>query len=268
MTEISDPSAPAAAVPAVRAPALAALPGIRHGFFGRQGGVSTGIYDSLNCGPGSNDEAGAVRENRRRVAAALGAGDLLSLHQVHGPEVIVVRDSWEAGARPRCDAMVTDRPGLALGTLAADCGPILFADPDAQIIGAAHAGWRGAVSGVADATVAAMEKLGARRDRIRAVLGPTIAQASYEVGAEFPAPFLAQDAAYARFFAPGARPGKFQFDLPGYIVARLGGLGLAAAAWIGRDTCADAATYFSYRRTTLNGGGDYGRNVSAIALEP
>ena len=204
--------------PAATAPLLANRPGIRHGFFGRQGGVSTGIYGSLNCGPGSKDAPEAVRENRARVARRLGAAHLLSLYQVHGAEVIEVRETWDEATRPRCDAMVTDRPGLALGALAADCGPILFAEAEAGVIGAAHAGWRGALAGVADATVAAMERLGARRERIAAVLGPTIAQASYEVGAEFPAPFLAQDRDNARFFAPGARPGKFQFDLPGYIV--------------------------------------------------
>ena len=253
--------------PAARSPLLSALAGIKHGFFGRQGGVSGGIYDSLNCGPGSNDKPEAVIENRARVTRTLGAEHLLSLYQVHGIEVITVTAAWENGAsRPRCDAMVTDRPGLALGTLAADCGPILFADGDAGVIGAAHAGWKGAVDGVAEATVAAMEKLGARRQRIRAALGPTIAQASYEVGAEFPAPFIAQHADNARYFAPG-KPGKHQFDLPGYILARLARLGVEAE-WIGHDTCPARDVYFSYRRTTLNGGGDYGRNVSAIVLEP
>jgi hypothetical protein len=252
--------------PAILAPSLAALAGVGHGFFGRQGGVSTGIYDSLNCGPGSGDDTAAVGENRRRVGAALGAEHLLSLHQVHGVEVALVREPWDVRSRPRCDAMVTDRPGIALGSLAADCGPILFADAAAGIVGAAHAGWRGALAGVAEATVAAMEQLGARRERIRAALGPTIAQPSYEVGAEFPAPFLAEDAANARFFALGDRPGKHRFDLPGYILARLAALGVAAE-WIGRDTCAESAVFFSYRRTTLAGGGDYGRNVSAIVLE-
>ena len=252
--------------PAARAPSLDVLAGIKHGFFGRRGGVSAGIYDSLNCGPGSNDAPDSVRENRDRVARALGADHLLSLYQIHGPEVITVTAPWENGAgRPRCDAMVTDRPGLALGTLAADCGPILFADSEAGVIAAAHAGWKGAISGVADATLKAMEKLGARRERIRAALGPTIAQVSYEVGAEFPAPFRAERADNERFFAPG-RPGKHQFDLPGYILARLERLGVKAE-WIGHDTCPTANAYFSYRRTTLNGGGDYGRNVSAIVLE-
>jgi YfiH family protein len=253
--------------PAARSPLLDALPGVRHGFFGRRGGVSAGIYDSLNCGPGSNDAPGAVRENRARVARTLGAAHLLSLYQVHGADVITVSEPWENGAsRPRCDAMVTDRPGLALGTLAADCGPILFADADAGVIGAAHAGWRGALAGVAEATAAAMERLGAKRERIKAALGPTIAPASYEVSADFPAPFLAESRDNERFFAPGARAGKLMFDLPGYILARLARLGMAAA-WIGHDTCPPAAPYFSYRRTTLAGGGDYGRNVSAIVLE-
>jgi YfiH family protein len=253
--------------PAARSPLLSGLAGVKHGFFGRKGGVSAGIYDSLNCGPGSHDAPEAVRENRARVAKTLGAHHLLSLYQVHGIEVITVREPWENGAsRPRCDAMVTDRPGLALGTLAADCGPILFADPDQGVIGAAHAGWKGAFAGVAEATVAAMERLGARRERIRAALGPTIAQVSYEVGPEFPAPFIAEHRDNARFFAPGAKPGKHMFDLPGYIATKLAYLGITAE-WIGHDTCADRDTYFSYRRTTLAGGGDYGRNVSGIVLE-
>lgn len=253
--------------PAARSKLLSGLAGVKHGFFGRKGGVSAGIYDSLNCGPGSKDAPEAVRENRTRVARTLGAAHLLSLYQVHGIEVITVSEPWENGAgRPQCDAMVTDRPGLALGTLAADCGPILFADAEAGVVGAAHAGWKGALAGVAEVTVAAMEKLGAKRERIRAALGPTIAQASYEVGAEFPARFLAEHRDNARFFAPGAAPGKHMFDLPGYIAARLARLGIAAE-WIGHDTCAARETYFSYRRTTLAGGGDYGRNVSAIVLE-
>ncbi len=253
--------------PAARAPILSGLAGVQHGFFGRKGGVSAGIYDSLNCGPGSKDVPEAVRENRARVARTLGAAHLLSLYQLHGIDVIAVREPWENGAnRPRCDAMVTDRPGLALGTLAADCAPILFADAEAGVIGAAHAGWRGALAGVAEATVAAMERLGAKRHRIRAALGPTITQASYEVGAEFPAPFLAEQRDNARFFAAGAKPGKHQFDLPGYILSRLARIGIAAE-WIGHDTCAAQDSYFSYRRTTLAGGGDYGRNVSAIMLE-
>jgi len=253
--------------PSARSKLLSGLAGVKHGFFGRKGGVSAGIYDSLNCGPGSKDAPEAVRENRARVARTLGAGHLLSLYQVHGIDVIQVRAPWENGAdRPRCDAMVTDRPGIALGTLAADCGPVLFADAEAGVIGAAHAGWKGALAGVVEATVAAMEKLGAQRERIRAALGPTIAQASYEVGPEFPAPFLAERRDNERLFAAAAKPGKHTFDLPGYIVARLQRLGIAAE-WIGHDTCAGRETYFSYRRTTLAGGGDYGRNVSAIVLE-
>ncbi len=253
--------------PAARSPLLSGLAGVKHGFFGRQGGVSAGIYDSLNCGPGSHDAPEAVRENRARVARTLGAPHLLSLYQVHGIEVITAREPWENGKdRPRCDAMVTDRPGLALGTLAADCAPILFADPEAGVAGAAHAGWRGALAGVAEATVGAMERLGAKAHRIRAALGPTIAQSSYEVGPEFPAPFLAERRDSERFFAAAATPGKHMFDLPGYMAARLARIGVAAE-WIAHDTCAQRDAYFSYRRTTLGGGGDYGRNVSAIVLE-
>ncbi|MBL8663933.1 MAG: peptidoglycan editing factor PgeF [Candidatus Odyssella sp.] len=255
------------AAPAARSALLSGLAGIRHGYFGRKGGVSAGIYDSLNCGPGSSDAPEAVRENRARVSRTLGAEHLLSLYQVHGVEAITVREAWENGAsRPRCDAMVTDRPGLALGTLAADCGPVLFADADAGVIGAAHAGWKGALAGVLESTVTAMESLGARRERIRAALGPTIAPESYEVGPEFPAPFLAEHGSNERFFSAGARPGKHRFDLPGYIVARLARIGVAAE-WTGHDTLALEADYFSYRRTTLAGGGDYGRNVSAIVLD-
>ena len=192
------------------AAALADLPGIAHGFFTRNGGVSEGIYASLNCGQGSDDARHAVAENRSRVASALGvpSSHLLSVHQIHSPEVVVVDAPWEPGERPRADAMVTRTHGIALGILAADCGPVLFADPDAKIVAAAHAGWRGAVGGVLEATVEAMEDLGAERDRIVAMLGPTIAQPSYEVGPEFPESFLDQDPENGRFFRPSARAGR------------------------------------------------------------
>jgi hypothetical protein len=253
--------------PALEADALAHAR-VAHGFFGRRGGVSTGRYDSLNAGPGSADDPAAVAENRARVADTLGArpAALVSLHQVHGRDVVVAEEPWPVTARPRADAMVTARPGLALAVLAADCAPVLFADADAGIVGACHAGWRGALVGVAEATVSAMERLGAARRRIAAAIGPAIGPESYEVGPEFPVPFLADDPAAARFFATGKRAGRRQFDLPGYLAHRLARLGLAAVERQAPDTCAADADYFSYRRTTLAGGGDYGRNVSAIML--
>lgn len=253
---------------ALHSPALDGLAGISHGFFGRAGGVSQGIYAGLNCGQGSDDRPADVAENRARVARAVGVAPdrLVSVHQVHGREAVTVTAPWTD--RPRADAMVTTVPGLALGVLAADCTPVLFADPQARVIGAAHAGWRGALAGVTDATVMAMEALGARRDRIRAAIGPTIRGQSYEVGAEFPAPFLADDAGNIRFFRPAARPGHHMFDLPGYLAARLAGLGLAAVDDLEQDTLTQPDRFFSYRRTTLAGEPDYGRQLSAIALVP
>jgi hypothetical protein len=244
-----------------------AAPGVAHGFFTREGGVSEGIYASLNCGLGSGDDPDAVAENRARAATSLGvARDALATnYQVHGVTVVAVERVLPREERPRADAMVTKQRGVALGILTADCVPVLFADPEAGVVGAAHAGWRGAVGGVLDATVAAMVALGAEPPRIRAGFGPAIAQASYEVGPEFPVPFLAQDPAHARFFALAAN-GKFHFDLPGYVGARLENLGLSAVATTGGDTCADAERFFSYRRTCLGGGRDYGRLLSAIAL--
>lgn len=251
----------------VTAPALDQR-GIAHGFFTREGGVSEGVYASLNCGRGSEDDRHAVAENRNRVAAHVGVhgSHLLSVHQIHSPDVVTVDDIWEPAARPAADAMVTDRPAIALGVLAADCGPILFADADAGVIGAAHSGWRGAIGGVMEATVAAMEKLGATRSRIAAVLGPTIAQASYEVGPEFHDNFLAEDRNNARFFTPSDTDGHQMFDLPGYVRMRLGRLDLAHHGWTGQDTYADPARYFSFRRNTHEGESRYGRMISAIAL--
>ncbi|MCW5730049.1 MAG: peptidoglycan editing factor PgeF [Alphaproteobacteria bacterium] len=247
---------------------LAALPGIRHGFFTRHGGVSGGIYASLNCGPGSRDDQAAVRENRRRVAAALGLaeGRLVSLYQVHGRRVVRVEAPF--AERPQADGMVTRMPGLALGILAADCVPVLFADDDTGVIGACHAGWKGALAGITDATVAEMVACGARSASIRAAIGPCIRQPSYEVGPEFPAPFLAEDAGNARFFRPSPRPGHHLFDLAGYVATRLGRLGLGLIEDCGHDTRAAPELFFSYRRTTLAGEPDYGRQISAIALGP
>lgn len=240
-------------------------PRIRHGFFTRQGGVSTGIYKSLNSGPGSQDVPENVRTNRHRVIAAMEEGELATLHQVHSPDVFVVEGSLPA-ERPKADALVTRLPGMLLGILTADCGPVLFADAEARVVGAAHAGWKGAFTGVLENTVAAMESLGAQRARIRAVLGPCIAQPSYEVGPEFVARLVGADPANARHFIPSATPFHAMFDLPGYVMAQLAATGIGHAACIGRDTCAEEAHFFSYRRTTLRGEPDYGRQISVIAL--
>jgi polyphenol oxidase len=245
-----------------------AAPSIRHAFFTRAGGVSTGAYASLNCGVGSGDDPRHVAENRRRCAAALGvaADALVTCYQIHSAEAVAVEQPWTAERRPRADAMATRRPGVALGILTADCAPVLFADAEAGVIGAAHAGWRGALSGVTEAAVAAMTELGARRERVRAAIGPAIGPRSYEVGAEFPAPFLAEDRENAAFFALAPRPGHFLFDLGGYIARRLARLGLARIAQSGGDTAAEPDRFFSYRRACLKGEPDYGRGLSAICI--
>lgn len=242
---------------------------IRHAFFTRQGGVSEGIYASLNCGYGSNDDRAKVMENRRRALAMIELPEeaLATTYQIHSADVAEVTDPWPLDARPKVDAMVTRRPDVALGIGTADCTPVLFADPEARIVGAAHAGWRGAVNGVVEATVRRMEELGAEPGRIHAAVGPCIGSASYEVGPEFPQPFLEQDPGNRRFFIPSQREGRFMFDLPGYVVSRLQRLGLAAVEHTGHDTCAEADLFFSYRRTTLAGEKDYGRGLSVIALD-
>ena len=252
----------------LQAAALKALKGIRHAFFTREGGVSQGIYASLNGGVGSNDKPDDVRENRARMAAALGVTPdrFLSLYQIHSPDVMTVETPWASDARPRADAMVTKVPGLALGISTADCGPVLFADADARVIGAAHAGWKGAFTGVLEATLAAMEKLGAKRGKISVALGPMIRQPSYEVGPEFVERFAAADTANSRFFAPSARADHAMFDLPGYIRSRLEKAGVAQIDDIGLDTCADPERFYSYRRTTLRKEPDYGRHINAISL--
>ncbi len=251
------------AITPVTAAGLSSLP---HGFFTRRGGVSTGLYASLNCGPGSSDDAAAVQENRRRVAASLKAPDgLVSLYQVHGREVVTVGDDYDTTQRPKADGLVTRRRGIALGVLSADCAPVLFADAEAAVIGACHAGWRGALAGISDATVDAMIALGAKRERIQAAIGPCIGQASYEVSAPFRDEFLGADVANTVFFATGKREGHWQFDLPAYLMQRLRQAGVMAEN-LGLDTCSDADRFFSYRRMTLLKEADYGRQVSAIAM--
>ncbi len=247
---------------------MLAAPGLAHGFFTRQGGVSTGVYESLNGGVGSQDDPACVAENRARMAQAIGVAPshLLVPYQIHSADVLQVREPWAPDTRPRCDGLVTDVPGLALGVTGADCGMILFADPKARVVGACHAGWKGAFTGVLEATLSAMEALGARRDQITAVLGPTIGAASYEVGPEFVARFRDVDAAYMRFFAPSPREAHAMFDLPGFIGMRLQKAGVAAFEDLRLDTYADPARFFSYRRTTHLREPDYGRLVSAIAL--
>ena len=251
----------------ILAPELA-VAGVSHGFFTRQGGVSEGVYASLNGGIGSRDDRGAVLENRRRMAETLGvaADNFLVPYQVHSALAEAVTVPFDESSRPRCDALVTRVPGLALGVTGADCGVVLFADPEARVIGAAHAGWKGALGGVLEATVEAMLGLGARKAAIRAVLGPTIGQPSYEVGPEFRDRFAAADEDYGRFFVPSAQPGHHLFDLPGFIVARLQGWGIGHVDDLGLDTYADETRFFSYRRATHRGEPDYGRLIAAIAL--
>jgi polyphenol oxidase len=249
-------------------PSLAALPDIRHGFMTRHGGVSGGIYASLNCGLGSDDDRDSVIENRRRVLQQLGVPNaaLMTAYQVHSPDVLVVDAPWRDGERPKVDGLVTTRTGFAIAASSADCVPVLFADAQARVIGAAHAGWRGAIGGVLPATVKQMCALGAKPERICAGVGPCIGPASYEVGPEFPAPFLAQDPGNARFFRSAKREGHHMFDLESYVAAQLAALNLSALDLAHRDTCAEADTFFSYRRSVLNKEPDYGRHVSAIAL--
>jgi hypothetical protein len=249
-------------------PFLAADLPVPHGFFTRAGGVSAGRFASLNCSLSGRDDAEAVAENRRRAAAALdhAHAELVGLYQVHGVAVATLREPWPEAARPQADAMVTDRPGLLLGIVTGDCAPVLFADARAGVIGAAHAGWRGALAGIIEATIAAMERLGATRKSIAAAIGPCIAQPSYEVGADLRDAVLARDAGDARFFADGAREARWQFDLPGYCLARLRAAGIADAVALAEDTLANGEKYFSHRRSTLAGGGPIGHQLSAIAL--
>ncbi len=259
--------APSPRLAPVEAPALL-RPGVSHAFFTRHGGVSTGIYAGLNTGTGSDDAREAVLENRARAARHLGAAPdrLATPHQVHGTDAIVVEKAWAPGQGPKADAVITARPGLVVGVGSADCGPVLFADPEARVVAAAHAGWKGALAGVLEATIKGMERLGADRTRIAAVLGPTISAEAYEVGPEFAARFTDDDPDNARFFRPAERADHAYFDLPAYIVARLESTGIAHAGYVGHCTYSDEARFFSYRRATHRGEPDYGRLLAAISL--
>jgi YfiH family protein len=244
-----------------------ATPNISHGFFGRAGGVSKGIFASLNCGPGSGDERADVIANRDRVIEALSpSAQLLTLYQIHSGEAVTVTAPWNLGEGPKADAMATNVPGLALGILTADCAPVLFADTEARVIGAAHAGWKGALSGVTDSAIDAMEKLGARRDRIVAAIGPCISQENYEVGAEFRGRFISAASDNGRWFNASDKPEHFRFDLEGYVAARLDVARIAQVERVSSCTYANEAEFFSFRRATHRGETDYGRQVSAIVL--
>lgn len=252
----------------IEAPSLSDLPGIRHAFFTRRGGVSAGLYDSLNGGMGSSDDPSAVAENRARMAHAVGVTpqNFLACWQVHSPDAVLATQSWTREEAPKADAIVTRTPGLAAAVSIADCGPVLFADPKAGVVAAAHAGWKGAVGGVLGATVALMEAQGAHRADIRAVIGPLIRQPSYEVGEEFVARFLEEDKGFTRFFAPAERAHHALFDLPGFITLRLEQAGVGQVEDLGLDTYPDEDRFYSYRRATHRREPDYGRLIAAIAL--
>ena len=247
---------------------LSTVPRLRHAFFTREGGVSTGIYAALNGGLGSNDDPANVAENRRRMAEQVGVAPecFLSLYQIHSPDVLIADGRWSDGPRPRGDALVTSTAGLALGVSTADCGPVLFVDPNARVIGAAHAGWKGALTGVLESTIKAMEKLGADRSNTIAAIGPLIRQDSYEVGREFVERFIAADAENVVFFIPSVHEGHAMFDLAGYIRMRLERAGILTIDDLGLDTYADER-FFSYRRSVHRKEPDYGRHIHAIALE-
>jgi len=238
---------------------------VRHGFFTRQGGVSTGIYASLNVGLGSGDAPPAVRENRRRAAAALGAESLVTAFQVHSPDVVFADGPW-TGETPRADGLVTTRSGVLLGALAADCAPVLIADVAGGAVAAVHAGWRGALGGVVAAAVERLVQAGTARERLAAAVGPCIGPQSYEVGLEFETRFAEADPGSRRFFAPAGAPDKRLFDLPGFVLDRLAAAGVERRAWIGRDTCAESDDFFSNRRAFKRGEADYGRLLSAIMI--
>lgn len=248
--------------------ALDGLAGIRHGFFTRRGGASGGPYASRNCGYGAGDRPATVRRNRAAAMERLGlaAAALMTADQVHGSAVTVVEEPWPEGRAPVADGLVTRRPGLALGVLTADCAPVLLADPAAGVIGAAHAGWRGARAGILESTLALMVAAGARPADIVAAIGPCIARESYEVADDFKADFVADDAANAHYFVPGARPGHAMFDLAGYVAGRLSAFGVGRILRADGDTCAEADRFFSYRRSVLAGEAGYGRALSTIAV--
>jgi len=257
------------AEPVITSDALGADPGIRHAFFTRLGGVSEGLFGSLNCGFGSGDAPQRVAANREIAMARLGltADRLVTLRQIHSARVVIVERPWCREEAPCADGLVTAVPGIALGVLAADCAPILLYDPVARVIGAAHGGWRGALGGVVDATISWMAELGATRPRIRAAIGPCIARRSYEVGPEFPQPFVAEDPGNIRFLAPAPGLGRFLFDLGGYIAHRLARAGITTVEVAPNDTVVEEERFFSYRRARLRGERSYGRGLSAIVLE-
>jgi YfiH family protein len=250
----------------ILAPALTELPRVRHAFFTRDGGVSQGVYATMNGGQGSKDDPAHVTENRRRMAAILEAKALVTAFQHHSAIAVVATEPWTREHAPRADAVVTKSPGIAIGVTIADCGPVLLADGKAGVIAAAHAGWRGAFEGIVESTVAKMETLGAKRENIAAAIGPLIRQPSYEVGPEFVARFRAADASFEQFFKPAAREGHAMFDLPGFIALRLEQARVGAVQDLGLDTYSDDARFYSYRRTTHRNEPDYGRLIAAIAL--
>jgi len=254
--------------PALHSPRLAELPGIRHAFFTRRGGVSRGVYETLNVGRGSGDEPAAVEENRLRITTWFGVepAALRTVYQTHSTVAHVADAVWTEP--PEGDAVITATPGLVCGAMSADCAPILIADAEARVVASVHAGWRGAIGGVVAAAVAAMETLGARPERMVAAVGPCIGPESYEVGLDFLDRFIAETPTNARFFRPGARDDKRLFDLPAYVLLRLADAGVNNAEWIGRDTCAEESMFFSNRRAVLRGEPDYGRLLSAIMLTP
>lgn len=266
MRHAPQPSAAGSLLTPVTCPALSAQRGIRHAFFTRQGGVSTGLYASLNCAYGTGDAAQDVLENLRRMKEALKANALARVYQVHGTQVVVATEAWPMEERPHADAIVTNVPHLAVGVSTADCLPILLADTQHKVVAAAHAGWKGALSGVVEATLAAMETLGAKISGITAAIGPAIAQGSYEVGAEFHARFLEQDSNNNQYFIHGQRQGYWLFDLKAYAKDRLRNAGISQINVLANDTCLEENDFFSYRRATLRGEASYGCQLSAIVL--